>query len=89
MRPQSLLTAAKSIAAALWEINMTNHICMNCGTPLSGDEIALYKKLVFREASQFLCLDCLAANLDTTRDKLEQIIIYFHTTGICSLFAKW
>ena len=68
---------------------MTHHICMRCGEPLSGDVIALYKKLVFRESRQFLCLDCLAANLDTTRDKLEQIIIYFHTTGICSLFAKW
>ncbi|MDO4336883.1 MAG: hypothetical protein Q4C91_02215 [Eubacteriales bacterium] len=68
---------------------MTNHTCMHCSAPLSGDEIALYKKLVFREAQQFLCLDCLASNLSTTRDKLEQMIIYLHKTGICTLFAKW
>lgn len=68
---------------------MTRHNCTHCGASLTGDEIALYKKLVFREASRFLCLDCLAANLDTTRSSLEQLIVYFHTTGICSLFAKW
>lgn len=68
---------------------MTHHTCMHCGAVLSGDEVALYKKLVYREASQFLCLNCLASNLDTTRDKLNQLIIYYHRTGICSLFAKW
>lgn len=68
---------------------MTHHTCKCCNSSLSGDEIALYKKLVYREASQYLCLDCLASNLDTTRDALEQLITYFHQTGICTLFAKW
>lgn len=68
---------------------MTHHTCIHCNSSLSGDEIALYKKLVYREAEQYLCLDCLAANLATTSDKLEQLITYFHQTGICTLFAKW
>ena len=68
---------------------MTRHTCMRCGAGLCGDEIALYKKLVFRGADEFLCLDCLAAYCSTTREKLEALIAYYHRTGICSLFVKW
>lgn len=68
---------------------MTRHQCMRCKAGLTGDEIALYKKLVFRGAEEFLCLDCLAVDCSTTREKLEQLIAYFHRTGLCSLFAQW
>lgn len=68
---------------------MTHSTCIRCASLLSGDEIALYKKLVYREAEQYLCLNCMAANLATTRSKLEQLIAYFHQTGICTLFVKW
>lgn len=68
---------------------MTRHSCMRCGAGLTGDEIALYKKLVFRGAEQFLCLDCLAKNCSTTRSRLEDMIAYFHRTGICTLFVKY
>ncbi len=68
---------------------MTRHTCMRCGAGLCGDEIALYKKLVFRGAEEYLCLDCLAADCSTTREKLETLIAYYHRTGICTLFAKW
>jgi hypothetical protein len=62
---------------------------MRCVTLLSGDEVALYKKLVFRDAEQFLCLDCMASGLSAPREKLEELIQYFHRTGTCVLFAKW
>ena len=68
---------------------MTSHACMRCGVFLNGDEIALHKKLISRSAEEFLCLDCQAARYGTTREKLEQLIDYFHRTGICTLFVKY
>lgn len=62
---------------------------MRCKTGLSGDEIALYRKLIFRGAQEYLCLDCLAGDCATTREKLEELIRYFHRTGICSLFVQY
>lgn len=62
--------------------------CMRCGARLSGDEIALYRKLIFRGAEEFLCIDCLAADCSTTREKLEKLVAFFHKTGTCSLFVK-
>lgn len=67
---------------------MTDHACMRCGVPITGDEVALYQKLVLRNARQFLCLDCLAEDCATTRQRLEQLIAYYHRTGICSLFVQ-
>lgn len=68
---------------------MTRHSCARCGTALSGDEIALYRKLVSRGATAYLCLDCLAQDCATTREKLQGLIDYYHRTGICSLFVQW
>ncbi len=65
------------------------HPCMKCGAALCSDEIALYKKLVFRAATEFLCLECLAGEMRTSREKLQSIIDYYHRTGTCCLFAKW
>lgn len=64
------------------------HTCKNCGVALQGDEIALYRKLVDRGASTYLCLDCLAKYCSTSRKQLESLIAFYHRTGICSLFAK-
>ena len=64
------------------------HLCAACGAELCSDEMALYKKLVFRAATEFLCLDCLAGEMRTTREKLQSVIDYYHRTGICCLFAK-
>lgn len=55
---------------------------------MSSDEIALYRKLVFREARTYLCLDCLSNKMRVCRRQLEEIIEYYHTTGLCQLFAK-
>lgn len=66
----------------------SGRVC-RCGGGLTGDEIALYKKLVFRGADRYLCLTCLAEDLNTDREKLTELIDYFHRTGICTLFARY
>ena len=63
--------------------------CFRCDTPLSSDEIAIYRKLVSREALSALCLDCLAKDLGWERKALEALIDYFHRTGICCLFEPY
>lgn len=67
---------------------MTRHSCMKCGAALGGDEIALHKKLIFRAATEYFCIDCLAAFCSTSRERLEQLTAYYHRTGECILFAK-
>lgn len=67
---------------------MTNHRCMKCGAVLTGDEIALHRKLISRAATEYFCLDCMARYCGVTREHLEGLIAYFHRTGICVLFAK-
>lgn len=64
--------------------SMTN--CMNCGRPLTADEVAVHRKLVSREASRFMCKSCLAAYFDVTEDKIDRKIIQFKRQG-CLLFA--
>ena len=74
---------------------MTRHLCMDCGAALSGDEIALHKKIICRAAEQYYCMDCLAAFCSTSRERLEQLVSYYHRTGesdsadflcFCSIF---
>ena len=67
---------------------MTRHLCMDCGAALSGDEIALHKKIICRVAEQYYWMDCLAAFCSTSRERLEQLVSYYHRTGECILFAK-
>lgn len=67
---------------------MTRHVCMKCGASLSGDEVALHRKLVYRAATEYFCIDCLAAFCSTSRARLEQLVSYYHRTGECILFAK-
>lgn len=67
---------------------MAEHVCMRCGAELHGDEIALFRKKVCRQATEFLCLNCLAADIPTTREKLEALIQWFYRTGVCTLFVR-
>jgi len=62
---------------------------MRCGAALTGDEIALYRKLIFRQAEEFLCMDCLAKDCSATRTQLENLVSYYHKTGLCALFVKY
>ena len=66
---------------------MAARYCMQCGRQLAGDEIALYRKLVWREATSYKCLDCLADDLSVTRQRLESLIDYYRRSGTCCLFV--
>ncbi|MBR3171830.1 MAG: hypothetical protein IKF22_11420 [Lachnospiraceae bacterium] len=63
------------------------HKCMRCGKELKSDEIALYRKLIWREASEYLCIECLAGDLSSTPERLCQLIDYFRTKQKCCLFV--
>lgn len=67
---------------------MKEHLCFHCGKKLCSDEIALFKKLVSREAEEFLCLECFAVELSTTKEKLEGLIEHLYRMGNCSLFVR-
>lgn len=68
---------------------MTEHLCKACGADLKSDEIALHMKLFNRAAKEFMCLDCQAAYLNVERGQLEELIVKYHKSGTCVLFAKW
>ena len=59
--------------------------CDKCGKELSKDEIALTKKLISRNAVEFLCMECLAQYIGTTVEELEDKIKQFKEEG-CGLF---
>ena len=59
--------------------------CDKCGKELSKNEIALTKKLISRNAVEFLCIECLAFYIGTTVEELEDKIEQFKEEG-CGLF---
>lgn len=67
---------------------MTDHKCFKCEAYLTTDEISLYRKLILRSAKEYLCLDCLAAEMSVKREKLEKLIQYYYESGTCTLFVK-
>lgn len=60
--------------------------CKKCGNPIYDDDIAIYRKLVFRGAEDFFCIDCLAEHFGCTRQDVEQLIDYYRKSGECTLF---
>ncbi len=60
--------------------------CKSCGAPLSGDDIAIYRKLVFRGAEEFLCIGCLAEHFCCPREEIEKRIRWYRESGQCTLF---
>lgn len=63
--------------------------CKKCGKPeLSGDELAIYRKLVNKGATEFLCIDCLAEYFQCDRKDIEERINYYKESGTCTLFCK-
>lgn len=59
--------------------------CFRCGTQLSADEIAIYKRMVNRGAAQCLCIHCFAEEFDVTEELIRQKIEHFKKMG-CTLF---
>lgn len=60
--------------------------CKECGAKLLDDDIAIYRKLVFRGADEFCCIDCLGEHLGCTREAIEKLIAYYRESGHCTLF---
>lgn len=60
--------------------------CKECSSPLFDDDIAVFRKLVFRGADEFACIDCLAKSLGCTRGAIEKLIAYYRESGKCTLF---
>lgn len=59
---------------------------MRCGRVLTNDEIGIYKRMVDRGASAFLCKTCFAAHFRCTEEQIDQKIEHFRRMG-CTLFA--
>ena len=64
---------------------MEKRNCDNCGARLNKDTRALNQKLFGKETEVYLCLDCMAEELDTTVEELLQKIEDFKDEG-CVLF---
>ena len=60
--------------------------CRQCGAPPGQDDRAIYKKLVYRGAKDFLCIGCLAEYFKVPREEIEQRIRYYRESGECTLF---
>ena len=48
--------------------------CRTCGAPLHDDDIAIYRKLVYRGAEDFLCIQCLADYFKCPKEEIEKRI---------------
>lgn len=66
-------------------MNELGEICIKCGRKLTQTECALHRKLVSRAAVRFMCMDCLSAHFNITKDQCNAMIIHFKEQG-CSLF---
>lgn len=60
-------------------------ICIDCGKILSKDEIALNKKLIAKNVTEFQCLSCMSESLGGSVEDLEIKIAEFKEQG-CTLF---
>ena len=59
--------------------------CIQCDKVLSSDEIAIYRRLIYRDAEEYMCKDCLAAYLGVSAEVIDARIAYFKKIG-CTLF---
>lgn len=59
--------------------------CYLCENKLDKDAIGLNKKILDKNPSRFLCIDCLAAHLDVSAEDLKAKISEFKDQG-CTLF---
>lgn len=63
-----------------------NQKCLKCGKMLSFNEIGLYRKMVNRGATEFLCISCLAEHFKISEEALQAKIEFFRKSG-CTLFT--
>lgn len=60
-------------------------VCKDCEKTLLLDEIAIYKRLVYRDAEEYLCKECLARELNVSVSEIDKKIEHFRAIG-CTLF---
>ena len=60
--------------------------CRKCGARLSADDRGIYMKLVTRSATDFMCMACLAPELNTTKENLQKLADHYRESGECVLF---
>ena len=60
-------------------------VCSECEKNLAKNEVALCKKLLGMDISEYYCLDCLSEYLECSRYDLEIKIQEFKEQG-CTLF---
>lgn len=68
---------------------MRSHYCTQCEKKVTADDIALFRKLICRNAERYMCISCLSDELGFPRKKLDDLVDYYHRTGLCSLFPKY
>lgn len=61
-------------------------VCIECKKPIETDEAAIYRKMVQRNAKEYMCIDCLAKYLGVSRQAIEDRIRYYRESGTCVLF---
>ncbi len=59
--------------------------CYLCESKLDKDAVGLNKKLLDKNISRFMCVECLAAHLDVSVEDLNEKIHEFKEQG-CTLF---
>ena len=60
-------------------------LCIKCQRELKSDEIAIYRRLIYRDAQEYMCKECLAAYLGVPAEVIEARIVYYKKIG-CTLF---
>ena len=60
-------------------------VCTDCEKALSKDEVALSRKLIDPDTTEFYCLDCMAENFGCSVEDLKIKIQEFKEQG-CTLF---
>ena len=60
-------------------------VCKQCDKMLTLDEIAIYRRLIYRDAEEYLCKKCLADSMKVDISEIDKKIEYFRSIG-CTLF---
>lgn len=59
--------------------------CKECQKKITSDEAAIYRRLIYRDATEYMCRECLAKKLGVDPKVIDERIRYFKSIG-CTLF---
>lgn len=60
--------------------------CVKCGADLTADAISLHRKMIHRQATEFLCRECLADYFRVDVSVIDKKVKQFKEQG-CRLFV--